>query len=240
MALTKIADSQATRDAIAELASVAGVVPLDDAFSIANVTDTTKTLGFSLAGETTGKKVTIAAANTADATYTLPAATDTLVGRTSTDTLTNKTLTDQIDSGCKVSTAQFDAVTGTTGVTLTNIAGMSVTVTAAGKYIFQAHVTGTSTANSGVKFAIGGTATATSISYTGKNYNGTTINAISSTTTKGNAVGAATAVFTNADIYGAIVVNAGGTLTVQAAQNAAHADTTSVYVNGSFRVTRVA
>jgi hypothetical protein len=157
---------------------------------------------------------------------------------TGTQTLTNKTLTDQIDSGCKAQTAAVSATSGTTGTTLTNLTGLSVNVTAGKTYIFQAHLTGTATTNSGVKFAIGGTATATAVTYTIKNYNGTTINAISTVTSLGTAGGAATAVWTNGDIYGAITVNAGGTLTVQAAQNASHADTTTVNALSSFRVTR--
>jgi hypothetical protein len=137
-------------------------------------------------------------------------------------------------------TTQFDAVTGTTGTTLTNIVGLTVNVLAAGVYSFDVYLAGTATANSGVKFAIAGTATVTSISYTGANWNGTTQNARSTTTTGGNAVGAATAVYTDGRITGTVVVNAAGTLTVQAAQNAAHADTTSVYVNSHMVLRRIA
>lgn len=137
-------------------------------------------------------------------------------------------------------TAQIDAVTSTTGTTLTNITGLSVDVEAGATYCFEAYLPCVSTTNSGIKFAIGGTSTATSISYTGAQYNGTTLNANTVTTTKGNAVGAATTVSTYATMRGTIVVNAGGTLTVQFAQNAAHADTTSVFVNGYFNVTRIA
>lgn len=137
-------------------------------------------------------------------------------------------------------TTQIDAVTGTTGTTLTNIPGLSADVESAGVYCFEAYLPCVSTTNSGIKFAIGGTSTATSISYSGAQYNGTTLNANTVTTTKGNAVGAATTVSTYGVIRGTIVVNAGGTLTVQMAQNAAHADTTSVFVNGYFNVTRIA
>jgi hypothetical protein len=141
-----------------------------------------------------------------------------------------------IFTDAKASTAQVDRVSSTT---LTNITGLSVNVLAGATYIFEAYITGTSTANGGAKFAIGGTATATSVSYTGSNLNGTTSNARSTTTTLGNAVGASTAVFTNGNITGAIVVATAGTLTVQIAQNASHADTTSAYINSSFLVTRV-
>lgn len=137
-------------------------------------------------------------------------------------------------------TAQIDATSGTTGTTLTNVTGMSVTLIAGATYHIEAYITGTSTANSGAKFALSGTATATSISYSGEAYNTTTNGARTVTTTLGNAVGAATAVYTLARISGVIVVNAGGTLTVQFAQNASHADTTSVYVGSVLTATRIA
>jgi len=130
-------------------------------------------------------------------------------------------------------------VSRTSSTTLTNITGLSVNVIAGATYIIQARIVGTSTTNSGAKFAIGGTATATSISYTGTNYNGTTTNAATTTTTLGNAVGASTAVYTHTLIFGAIVVNAGGTLTVQIAQNASHADATTAAINSTFDLIRV-
>lgn len=134
-------------------------------------------------------------------------------------------------------TAQVDVASSTT---FTNITGLSVDVIAGATYAFEAYLPGTSTTNGGAKFAIGGTSTATSISYSGAQYNTTTLNANSVTTTKGNAVGASTTVFTYAVLRGTIVVNAAGTLTVQFAQNASHADTSSVYANGHFIVTRIA
>ncbi len=133
-------------------------------------------------------------------------------------------------------TAQVDFTSNTT---LTNITGLSVNVLAAGVYAFRAYIVGTATANGGAKFAIGGTATATSISYTAAHNNNATTNARTTVTTLGSAAGAATAVFTAGMIEGTIVVNAAGTLTVQAAQNASHADTTSIYVNSNFIVTRI-
>lgn len=141
-----------------------------------------------------------------------------------------------ISNSAKVCTTQLDRASSTT---LTNVTGLSVNVIAGATYNFTVRLVGTATANGGAKFAIGGTCTATSISYTGKNFNGTTSNASTTTTTLGNAVGASTAVFTDGTIVGSIVVATAGTLTVQFGQNASHADTSSVYVNSNFTVTRV-
>lgn len=158
-------------------------------------------------------------------------------GSATASVLTDKGVGGTLTARC---TAQIDATSGTTGTTLTNVTGMSVNVLAAGVYTIEAYISGVGTANSGMKLAIGGTATATTISYNGKNYDGTTLNANSTTTTLGNAVGGATAAFTDGVILGTIVVANAGTLTVQFAQNASHADTTSVYVNSYMKVTRIA
>lgn len=63
----------------------------DDAFTVDDAVDGTKQIDFD-AGGTTGTKTTIAAAQTANRTVTMPDATDTLVGKATTDTLTNKTI----------------------------------------------------------------------------------------------------------------------------------------------------
>lgn len=138
-----------------------------------------------------------------------------------------------------ICTAQVDRTSSTT---LTNVTGCSAPLVAGGKYIFEARITGTATANGGAKAAIAGdgTMTATNFSATASNCNGTTANARTTTTTLGNAIGAATAVMTDIIILGALTVNVGGTLNLQIAQNVSHADTTSAYVNSYLKVTRVA
>lgn len=142
-------------------------------------------------------------------------------------------------AGAKLVTAQVDRASSTT---LTDITGLSVRLEKGGKYLFQAYLPGVATANGGAKFAVAGdsTLTATSFTATARNMNGATTNAVATTTTLGNAIGAATAVLTHAVIEGAIVVNAAGSLKVQIAQNASHSDTTSAYINGYFNVIRVA
>ncbi len=122
---------------------------------------------------------------------------------------------------------------------MTNITGLTIPVLI-GTYAFRAYLTGTATTNSGVKLAIANSGSTTSAAYSGRQQNGTTNNAEATTTTIGNAVAAATTVFTDAYIDGVIVVSAGGNLTVQFAQNASHADTTTINANGYFTVMRIA
>ena len=59
-------------------------------------------------------------------------------------------------SDVSLCTTQFDAVTGTTGTTLTNVVGMvtdSISITP-GTYRFQINVHGVATANSGMKLGL--------------------------------------------------------------------------------------
>lgn len=132
---------------------------------------------------------------------------------------------------------QFDKTSDTT---LANITGLTATVAAGRTYEFEANLYTVSNASGGVKFAIGGTATATSITYEGMTVSGGTI-----TQTRGAALGAAVGAVTAvtaayARIVGTIVVNAAGTLTCQMAQNASFGTASSVLVGSTFRVTEVA
>jgi hypothetical protein len=80
--------------------------------------DTTLSLGTSaiFAGSTSGTTTVLATAVAGTTTLTLPAATDTLVGRATTDTLTNKTLTSPSLSGTVSLTATtLLSISGSTG-----------------------------------------------------------------------------------------------------------------------------
>lgn len=129
-------------------------------------------------------------------------------------------------------TTQFDKTSSTT---LGDITGLTVKVKASGKYRFRAVLMTTSNVAGGVKAAISGTATVTSITYSGVTY-GTAVT-YSNTTTYGNAVGAVTAE-TGAMIIieGSVVINAAGTLTVQFAQNASNGTASSVLVGSTWEV----
>lgn len=130
----------------------------------------------------------------------------------------------------------------TSSTTLTNITGLSVTLVAGKTYRIYAVIPTTSAIVGGVKFAIGGTCTATTINYTGTTQDaggGTTY--MSKSAALGGTVGESSNV-TSAEtiIRGEIIVNAGGTLTVQFGQNASNASSSTCTVGGQFVVTQIA
>ncbi|MES2048850.1 MAG: hypothetical protein V4447_10645 [Pseudomonadota bacterium] len=138
------------------------------------------------------------------------------------------------------STTSVMSVASTT--VLANIPGLSITVSAGGTYEFEAHLYVTSAIAGGVKVASSGTATATSfISSTMLYANGMTIvptTGTSQVSVFGNPTGV-TAVADTILIYGTIIVNAGGTFTIQFAQNASLVTASTVLANSSLRVIRV-
>src|SRR5574337_77358 len=124
----------------------------------------------------------------------------------------------------------------TSDTTLANVTNLTHDVNAGKTYSFEARLFTTSVNTGGVKAAIGGTATATSIIYEGRTIDAG-VTTQSRATALGTAVGAVTAVTAALIIIkGTIVVNAAGTLTVQFAQNASDVTASSVLVNSSFVV----
>jgi len=133
----------------------------------------------------------------------------------------------------RVST-QYDNTTTTLG----NVTGLTANVAASGTYRFEAKLYTTSDVAGGIKVAIGGTATATAIRYEGLTTDAG-LTTQSRATALGTAVGAVTAVTAAyVVITGTITVNAAGTLTVQAAANAA-TGTTSVLTGSTFVITEM-
>lgn len=136
-----------------------------------------------------------------------------------------------------VSTTQFDAVTGTTGATLTNVVGLvSDTLRAATQYKFRIHLAGTATTNCGLKVGLkqNNGLTLTQMEATSQGFTAAAAATQHSTsTTDAASLFASTTAVIKCVIEGTFTVGVAGTIQLQAAQNAAHADTTSVYV-GSF------
>lgn len=133
---------------------------------------------------------------------------------------------------------QFDA---TTNVTLANVTGLSVTVLAATAYAFRAVLFINADTTGGQKIAVGGTATATSVIYNVQSTDNGSPGSLRLTSRQTALAGAAAqagqaAYLTTID--GEIVVNAGGTLTVQFAQSVS-SSTSSVLVGSTFRVWKV-
>ena len=147
-----------------------------------------------------------------------------------------------IASDTKFCTTEFVAVTGTTGTTLTNIVGLTgFTLTAAGVYKVEIYLNGVATANSGHKIGLKlTTATLTSANYSALALLASTMAYTQGTTaTDQMSLHAATTATLGLRITGRVIVNAGGTVAIQAAQNAAHADETKVYVGSWATFTRI-
>jgi len=135
----------------------------------------------------------------------------------------------------KRTTASFDKTSDTT---LANITGLSVNVLAGKIYKFEATLYCTSNVGGGVKFSIGGTATATAVIFEGLTIQGTITQGRSSVL--GSPVGQVTAVTQSQTIIrGTINVNAGGALTVQFAQNASNGAASSVLAGSTFEVENI-
>ena len=196
-----------------------------------------------VAGTTSGSTIIDATAVAGSGTVTLPT-TGTLATLAGTETLSGKTLTNNIDANIVFCTTEFVAVTGTTGVTLTDVVGMGpLTVVAGGTYLIDCDIPCLATANSGLKLSFKYT-TATMTTFQTSAMQWTAAGALTqeaaTATSDQPDITSQTAALTYVHITGRMVVNAGGTIKFQAAQNAAHADETKVLVGASMRLSRVA
>lgn len=137
-------------------------------------------------------------------------------------------------------TTQQDLASTTT---LTNATGLVQAGLIAGKsYKIEVELFITSTANNGFKcaFATPDTLTATAFRAIGTSFtNAGAVAAYTNVTTLTGAMCAATALIERVSIVGHITVNAAGTLRLQVAPNASHADVLSILVGSSMKLTQM-
>lgn len=146
----------------------------------------------------------------------------------------------QNSTGGSVSAYATSTLTATSNTTLALIPGMTVTLLAGAVYDVELYITGTANASGGLKVALGGTATATSLSIDTWVYNSTAVAAQGVVTSLASNLVANTGAFTTLFASGTIQVNAGGTLTVTAAQNVSFATASTFLVNSNIVLTRIA
>lgn len=140
------------------------------------------------------------------------------------------------------STTQFDAVTGTTGATLTNVVGLVTGTLQPGRYTFEVNLATVATTNCGLKVGFKQSVASmfSSIEYNASYWTAAAVaTARGTTVTDQTSMIASTTAIIRAQITGIVVVGAAGTIQLQAAQNAAHADTTSVFVNSWMRFQKI-
>lgn len=139
-------------------------------------------------------------------------------------------------------TTEFVAVTGTTGTTLTNVVGMVSGILQPGLYDVDINLMVAATTNSGFKAALKW-GTASMITPTALSVVATSASAVASTifttSTDASAFVGATSAYVNVRIRGSITIGIAGTIQLQAAQNAAHADETKVLVGSLMEFTPV-
>lgn len=130
-------------------------------------------------------------------------------------------------------------VTATTNTTLANLTGLVHTLEV-GTYKFRVAIQALSTANGGTKVAFNYTAP-TSLQCEAKAFtaSGVAVTRVTTTTDQASLV-AATAANICIELEGTIVVATAGTIQVQGAQNASHADTTTFYTGSTFEITKIA
>lgn len=154
---------------------------------------------------------------------------------------TRKIVNDNIPDISRCST-QFLVDSGSTGTTLTNVTGLLSDTLQPGIYLVDINLITTATTNSGVKAALKW-GTASMITNTALSVVATSASAVASTTfttsTDASAFVGATSAYVNVRVTGTVTIALAGTIQLQAAQNASHADDTTVEVGSTMRFTPI-
>ncbi len=126
--------------------------------------------------------------------------------------------------------------------TLANLVGLALPVVAGGTYRVRGMLQGTAAASGGLKATLAAASglTLTSVNVTGFNYNGSTLNAVTTVTAIPADFSNSAAAYTNLVFDGSFVVNAAGTLQLQAAQNTSNATATTVALGSYVELLRIA
>lgn len=155
---------------------------------------------------------------------------------------TRKTINDNFRDASRVSSS-LSITSGSGGTTLQNVSGMVTDKLDKGAYTFRITLGTVATANSGLKLALKQSVSSmlTEIEYQVKAYTASGV-AVSRGTTATDAASllASTTAIIAVEITGTVVMAAEGTLQLQAAQNASHADTTSIFKNSFMEFQKIA
>ena len=165
-------------------------------------------------------------------TTTDPGSGNMLVNGTVTANTAGSNLGDQIDSMITTATA----TSWTSNTTLSAITGLSSTVVAGKTYRVRLYLNVTAGASGGIKVQFSGSHTNTSFSGTWWWYAGTTLVAVTNST---SVIMGETAAITAVVFEGIAVINAGGNFTMIAAQNASNATTTTVNAGSYLDLKRI-
>ena len=140
-------------------------------------------------------------------------------------------------AGTRVTTSTTNFVSTTT---LGNVTGLSIGGLVGNRtYTVKAAIPLTSGSSGGVQLALNtsDTLTMTSMNLTGKFFTAAGLAVVNTTTFAGGVGTTATVIL--AELVGSFVTNAGGTLIVQAAQNASNGTTTALLANGYIELNKV-
>lgn len=142
---------------------------------------------------------------------------------------------DILSNGKHPCSATLTVTSSTTPVAIT---GMTATVYAGATYLVRIHLNGVAAASGGITVNFGGTATATSMNIASFNYNGTTLNALTTITALASNLTDNAAAYTNVIAFGTFVCATGGTLILQMGQHTSNATSSTVLANSFLEVIR--